>query len=122
MHVKVGFWYAKGDHFVDEDESAQIAIQHFEVNGRWISADVAILRNRGPFLNLYLDRRVPEGQTSPYILKSIAAVLELADELTEDDWISETWTEGTGTIEETTESVLCIPVSSMEWVDLKQFA
>lgn len=118
MHVKVGFRYASGDHFVSEDESGIIAIQHFEVNGHWISADVATLRNRGPFLYLYLHRSVPDGESDPYILKSIAQVLELADEIEDNDWVDETWSAREGTTQETTDDVLCIPVSSLEWVAL----
>lgn len=120
MHVKVGFFYANGDEFSDEDESVQMVIQHFEVKGRWICSEVAMLRNFGPFLCLFLSREIPQGEDAPYILRSIGEVLELADELEPNDWLDAIELSGQSEVTVTDESTLCLPVSSIEWVALER--
>jgi hypothetical protein len=108
MHVKVAFRYLAGEHVVDEAESWIIAIEHFEIAGRWLSSEHATLCNQGPFLEFHV-QEIDEDY--PYIQKGNREVAELRESLTPDDWL-----------EGTDEEVLRLPVSSIEWIDMNVLA
>ena len=105
VHVTVGFRYYAGDKIVAEDESRIMGVVHYEVAGKWIPCELAELVADGPFMTLRLSES--SEYEGPWLERHSQDVRDLREELTPGDWL-----------EQTTDEVLVLPVSSMEWVDM----
>lgn len=120
MDVTVGFRYSAAEHFVEEPESLQMVIQHFEVAGHWLPADIAQLRNLGPFLQLEIRTAVTDEDTSPSTLRGLGEALALRDEVEPHEYVAfVSLGDELDYREQTTDELLVLPVSSLEWIEMR---
>lgn len=106
-HVKVFYAHCKGDSFVEAPESVITFVRAYGVNGVLVDCDWAELKFV-PFGQIHL-RRLSEQEREarpPYMTLPYERFLAT---LTVDDWL-----------EETTDEVVVLPVSTLELVEQRE--